>query len=481
MTERTVDSVLLPAIIMGVVAWLLFTDAQEAGINVLLWIISFVILWTVVRLRSGAGLHREERLLLLAALGLGVLITWHDTELLRVLNMAALAVTFGLLPLAAKGERSLIWELRVGETIEAGIRLVARCVLGLIPEFAAASAKERPATRLPVTSILRGAVFCAIVLPVFVALLSKADEDFGRFLAGLFSFDVSETIRHGTLIFMFSWLGAGILGGALIQRWSLRGHELDIGKGMVGTVEVAMVLGSLNLLFMAYIGFQLSHFFGGASTVVNEAGVTYASYARGGFFELVVVSGLVLPLLLVLESRVSADTGSANRTFRVLALVMVALVFAIMTSAMQRMKLYLDAFGLTEDRFFASALIAGLAVTFGWLLYAMFRGGMQRFAGGAIVAWAAWLLLLNISNPARIIVDHNMARAAAGKDLDIDDLMRLGSDGVPAIISGMNQLDADRREQVEARLINRYAYSGSVDWRDWNLSRDRASRLVPAR
>jgi hypothetical protein len=481
MTQRTVDSVLLPAIVLGMVAWLLFTDAQDAGINVLLWIASFVILWTVVRLRSGTGLQREERLLLLAALGLGVLITWHDTELLRLLNMAALAVTFGLLPLAAKGERSLIWELRIGEVIEAGVRLVARCILGLIPEVAAESARERSTSKLPVASILRGAVFCAIVLPVFVVLLSKADADFGHFLSGLFSFDVSETFRHVTLIGMFSWLGAGILGGALVQRWNLRGHELDIGKGMVGTVEVAMVLGSLNLLFMAYIGFQLSHFFGGASTVVNEAGVTYASYARGGFFELVVVSALVLPLLLVLESRVSADSEAPNRTFQLLALIMVALVYAIMASAMQRMKLYLDAFGLTEDRFFASALIAGLAVTFGWLLYAMFRGGMQRFAGGAIVAWAAWLLLLNVSNPAKIIVEHNMARAAAGKELDIEDLIRLGSDGVPAIVAGMNELDGDRRAQVEARLVNRYAWSSSEDWRDWNISRARASRLVPAR
>lgn len=476
MNGRQTESLLFPAIVMGLVGWLVFIDVQDAGLNVLIWITAFVILWTVTRLRDGGHLHKEERLLLLAALGLGVLITWHDTELLRVLNVAALAVTFGLLPLAAKGDHSLIWELRVGETIEAGIRLVARCIIGLIPEVVGAS-KHQPASRFPVASALRGAMFCAIVLPVFGALLSHADQDFGRFLDGLFRFDLSEMLRHGWMILLFSWLGAGILGGALIHRWSLRGHELDVGQGLVGTVEVGMVLGSLNLLFMAFIGFQVSHFFGGATTVATEAGVTLASYARGGFFELVAVSGLVLPLLLVLENRVRTGTPTAMRTFRLLSLVMIALVFAIMASAMQRMKLYLDAFGLTEDRFFASALIAGLAVTFGWLVYAMFRGGMQRFAGGAIVAWAVWLLLLNVSNPSRIIVEHNMARAAAGKELDLDHLLRLGSDAAPAIVKGMQALSAGQQASIRNALLIRFGIP-STDWREWNLSRARSSELV---
>jgi hypothetical protein len=156
---------------------------------------------------------------------------------------------------------------------------------------------------------------------------------------------------------------------------------------------------------------------------------------------------------------------------------MVALVFAIMASAMQRMVLYQREFGLTVDRFFASAAMAGIAVTLAWLVFTVLRGASQRFAGGFLVAWAAWLLLLNIANPERIIVESNLARIGSGAPLDIDHLARLHGDAVPAIVAGLDRLTAADRSELLRRLEHK-DFSDGNDWRAWHMSRSRAARLL---
>ncbi len=54
----------------------------------------------------------------------------------------------------------------------------------------------------------------------------------------------------------------------------------------------------MNLLFLAFVLVQLRFLFGGSGLEEQRVGLTYAEYARHGFFELVVVAVLVLPLIL---------------------------------------------------------------------------------------------------------------------------------------------------------------------------------------
>ena len=70
----------------------------------------------------------------------------------------------------------------------------------------------------------------------------------------------------------------------------------------IGATELAVALGAVNLLFLAFVLVQLRFLFGGSGLVEQRVGLTYAEYARHGFFELVVVAVLVLPLLLGVDA-----------------------------------------------------------------------------------------------------------------------------------------------------------------------------------
>ena len=86
---------------------------------------------------------------------------------------------------------------------------------------------------------------------------------------------------------------------------------------MLGIVELGIVLGLLNLLFLAFVIVQVRYLFGGAAGSPAQPS-TYAEYARRGFFKLVAVTALALPLLL-LPTGASRRGPRGRRLFRVLA------------------------------------------------------------------------------------------------------------------------------------------------------------------
>ena len=126
------------------------------------------------------------------------------------------------------------------------------------------------------------------------------------------------------------------------------------------------VLGLLDLLFVAFVAVQIRYLFGGADRVVSTAGLTYAEYARRGFFELVTVdgasaSGAAAGTLAPPSRGPRAGLPGAGRN-------PVALLFVIMASAMQRMYLYVGEYGLTQLRFYVTAFMVWLAVVLAWFI-----------------------------------------------------------------------------------------------------------------
>src|SRR6185369_17166068 len=111
-------------------------------------------------------------------------------------------------------------------------------------------------------------------------------------------------------------------------RSTLRGPQLpDVPRPSLfhlaaGETNVAIAL--IDILFAGFVAVQIRYFFGGAALVKVAPNLTYADYARRGFFELVAVAALVLPLLLLAEWLIDKTTTTM---FRLLALVQVLLVF----------------------------------------------------------------------------------------------------------------------------------------------------------
>jgi hypothetical protein len=214
-------------------------------------------------------------------------------------------------------------------------------------------------------------------------------------------------------------------------------------------VESGIIMGSVVALFGAFVAIQFAYFFGGERTV-QVAGITYANYARSGFFELVAVSVLTLGLSLFLDHVSMRQSKQENIVFRVLALMIVGLTTIMLVSAAQRMWLYEEAFGFTQLRVYTHVFMVWLGVLFGAYVLAVFRLRMNIFTLGLVLSTIGYVGTLNLMNIDRYIADRNIARYHEGQKLDIGFLNILSPDAVPAVIPLW-------QETTDGTIINTWA------------------------
>jgi hypothetical protein len=249
-------------------------------------------------------------------------------------------------------------------------------------------------------------------------------------------------------------------------------------KLKMGVVEIGVVLGLVNLLFLSFVVVQVKYFFGGAALVQASTGLTYAEYARRGFFELVTVAALVLPLLLAAHWLLRKDNPLHERIFRALASIQLVLLFVIMASAVGRMRLYQDEYGLTELRIYTTAFMGWLALVFIWFALTVLRGARERFMCGALVAGFLMVGALHLVNPDALIVRVNMGQAQSGRSFDAAYVASLSADSVPALFEALPAMNHYQQCVVKTSLLRRSGEFASPDWRSWNRSRAVARRLI---
>ncbi len=318
-------------------------------------------------------------------------------------------------------------------------------------------------------------LFLAVpLLVVFGSLLVFADAGFERVVRTVFDLDFGELIFHFVGIGFVGWISAGYLVAVLV-----RGRELAMpwqhgNRPVLGTVELGIPLGGLALLFAVFVVMQAQYVFGGHDVIREAADLGYAEYARRGFFELVIVAVLVLPLLLAADWVTDTTNATTRGTVRLLSGGLLLLVGLIMVSALHRMRLYLDAYGLTQSRLYATAVLLWAGVAIAWFAATVLRGRADRFAFGAIVGALVVLGMLNVVNLDAVVVRTNVARLQEGAELDAGYLASLSADAVPSLASVLPDLPAEAACVVLEALSPDEESDERRDWRSWNVARARA-------
>ncbi len=332
---------------------------------------------------------------------------------------------------------------------------------------------------LPVAT---GLLIALPLLLIFGGLLAHADPVFAGWLRALAPMRLPVLISHLILIAFFAWITAGYLRGMLLRPPLDLPSVWQPRRAPVGARELGIALWAVNGLFLAFVVAQFRYFFGGAHEVMVTPGLTYAAYARQGFFALFAVAALVVPLLLAMaELQKYTDEPRPSRlVFRAPALVMLGLVFIIMASALARMRFYEQAYGLTERRMYATLFMFWLGAVLIWLGMTVLRGRRGFLAGvfasGLLLAWA-----LPVINPAGRVAQVDLARAARGQKLDAGYLAGLGPDAMPVLAAGLPRLPLPARCAVLQGMQTRWRISARfrhrADWRIWNVARQSGWRL----
>jgi hypothetical protein len=337
-------------------------------------------------------------------------------------------------------------------------------------------------------AVLRGILIALPIVAVFAWLLSSADLVFAKRLdefIALFRLEkLPEYIFRGVYILIGAYLLAGVfLHAARKSRdEKLVGEDKPLVPAFLGFTEAAVVLGAVEVLFLAFVVIQVQYFFGG-QTNISVSGYTYAEYARKGFGELVAVAFFSLLLFLGLSGIVKRETSGMRWGFSGLGLGMVALVGVILVSAFQRLLLYEAAYGFTRLRTYTHVFMIWLGVLLAVVVVLEILHKERIFVTAGLLAAVGFAVTLNLLNVDAFIVRQNVARAPDGKGLDVAYLASLSSDAVPQLAADFRSpsLPGLTRDAVGAVLVCRqHAGANRTDqgWRSFTLTGWQAARAL---
>jgi len=337
--------------------------------------------------------------------------------------------------------------------------------------------------------VVRGIVIALPVVAIFASLLSSADPIFARQFTGFIDLlkidNLPEYIFRLVYILIFAYALAGTFLHAA-QKSDEKVEEKTWVSPFLGFTESTIVLGSVVVLFVAFVVVQFQYFFGGQANISIE-GYTFSEYARKGFGELVAVAFFSLLLLLGLGAITRRETESQRRTFSSLGVGLVGLLIVMLIAAFQRLGLYEAAYGFSRLRTYTHVFMIwlGLLLVAVVVLEVLHR---ERAVGLAMVlASLGFVVSLSIVNVDAFIVKQNIQReirattdkafAQGRADLDAQYFLDLSDDAIPPLVSAFHSksLPASVKEKVGAALAckqyEREQNASKVPWQSFHLSR----------
>ncbi len=491
----SVVALLLAGAVLGAVGDGLLRAPGAPGLGLSLWIASVAAAALVLYRRAGLGLDRGR----IAWLGIGVAfaagLAWRDAPLLKLFALGCATLTFALAahPFAAASVRRA-GVLRYAAALALGaLHAWTATVLALLDALRSTRRVEpgRAGGWRRTAAVARGLAIAAPLLVVFGALFVSADAVFANLVASVFRIDFDQIAGHVLLFSILAWLSTGYLRGFLTgtaplppagppRRPGGAGAPASTWR-VLGITEVATALGAMDLLFLVFVIVQFRYLFGADSFVQITPDLTYAEYARRGFFELVVAVALVVPVLLAADWLLDQRRRRDALVFRGLAGAQIGLVFVIAASALQRLRLYHATYGLTDSRLYAMVLLIWAGGILLWLAATVLRGRREVFAFGALASGLATVALLFVINPDAIVARTNVARMATANapvPFDVPYANSLSADAVPVLIDALSTLPPDVQCPLARHLLRRWPPDRDLSVRGWSWSAARASDAV---
>jgi len=299
-------------------------------------------------------------------------------------------------------------------------------------------------------------VLCAVpVLLVVVPLLLSSDDAFNGMMIKLFS-NTSETFSKVLLGLVLSLFVVSY--GFSVKADSV-GRVRERKSGGVENVYLISFLSAISLCYVLYLFSQLAYFFSAFRGFLPDGEITYAQYARKGFFEMCAIAMINLGIVFLSLMIAKKKNGKAAPGVRAVATFIAVFTIMIIATAVSKMVLYIDAYGMTVLRLTTSAFMVFLSVVFASVILRIYIPKVN-IVKTALVAAGCTVLILGTVNVNRVCAAYNYESYRNGKlpSIDVEALYELGDEGIPYIVKLAS--DANEKTAAEAKRYLWRAYRG---------------------
>ena len=220
----------------------------------------------------------------------------------------------------------------------------------------------------------------------------------------------------------------------------------------VATVLAAVI--PISLIYVIFFISQWKYYVSGfVGALPSET--SYAEYARSGFFQLTAVAFINFVIIALVGLLMKRDGKAAKIVQKAVSVIFSLMTLVLISTAAAKMIMYIDVYGLTPKRVYASWFICVLAVLFLLVIIKQFAQKLRLVTVSALVVTVMFAGLA-FSNIDGIIARYNVERYMNGSlsEIDVVALIDCGDSAVPALADYVkwedekNGTDATRRPAV---------------------------------
>lgn len=405
-------------------------------------IITFSLLFSLALVymkKSGISLTKNKISLIygitLLVLNLGVFFTENTVIRLAVLAISAFGFPYFVFAISGNSSEKYPASLFPLEILKAMLVMPFGSLTGSI-EAISQNKKSGKVGKGALMVFLGLAI--AFVPCLLVILLLSYDEGFNQMLDKALDFgfsDVPEILKNIILAFPMALLIFGMLYSGKSRRFShiLNEEKCKKAQNIMGFAPTILCVSAVIPFIFVYILFFISQLdwylsaFGGNL----PEGMTYASYAKNGFFQLCAVSVINFAIIICISVFGKKNEGKVPLSIRIVNAVFSLATLILIATAFSKMVIYIEAYGLTLLRVLPSAFMVFLAIVFIMMLVKQFVGKTNVI----IVALTSAILIcgaLAFSDVDGIIAKYNTDRYLAGEleHFEMGMLLELGDSGI---------------------------------------------------
>ncbi|MBQ8893334.1 MAG: DUF4173 domain-containing protein [Clostridia bacterium] len=289
----------------------------------------------------------------------------------------------------------------------------------------------------------------AVIPTVVVLALLSYDSAFTALLKKLFDFGWSNILSHA-----FSFLLGIPIGMYLFAAFfsasrnrcaeSFTAEHYRAGLAVFQLLPGISAVAAILPVLLVYLLFFVSQwqYYLSAFTGVLPGGMTFAEYARSGFFQLCTVSVINLIIMILLQVFVRRREEKPLLLTRILSAILSAFTLILIATAIAKLWLYIDRFGLTPKRVYAGWFMIILAVIF--VLAAVKQFAVRfKLVPTATLACVVLFGVLALSGSDSLIARYNAERYMNGtlEIVDVSAMEELGDAAVPSMVRLVKFLD----------------------------------------
>lgn len=377
-----------------------------------------------------------------------------------VANIFVTAAVYSLTALAAAG----VLEMRKSSFALDIVRGAIEPCRNISLPFIWTAALRKDADSAKIKKVLIGLLISLPCVIILIAVLSNADTVFQNTVDSIIKEikNINFTILFKIII---SIAAALYLFCIVFEARVAKKHEYSLNPRGDATI-INILLLSLSAVYTVFIVIQFTYLFAGR---VPE-GMSYSSYARRGFFELLFLSIVNILLILLCISLTKEQPKKARTLTRICCFYLCAVTVVLAASSFYRMWLYSDSDGLTRLRFLVFGFLifeaAGLLLTFYYIVNPRFN-----IIGFYAALALCYYLLLNVVPLDYFIAKNQVDRYLAGSGNGLEYAFTLSEDADPQLV---RLKDREELKELLSARFSRRNVTGEKDIRKLNLSKMRS-------